>query len=90
MVDRSLEVTWTGKDGEYIQKGVIFGTVKGSAQGVLVAERVALNFIQRMSGIATATHLMCKEVQVNPSQLLSDASYFKFFKSCRSNDMLPD
>ena len=36
-------------------RGQEFGVVRGSARSILVAERVALNFMQRMSGIATAT-----------------------------------
>lgn len=35
-----------------------FPQVRGSARSILVAERIALNFMQRMSGIATATHQM--------------------------------
>ena len=64
MVDPSLSVSWAGKDGDYVREGDRFGTVKGKARSLLVAERVALNFLQRMSGIATATHLMRKEVEV--------------------------
>lgn len=36
----------------------LFPQVRGSARSILVAERIALNFMQRMSGIATATHQM--------------------------------
>eukprot|EP00955_Chlamydomonas_euryale_P055261 356075-Chlamydomonas_euryale.AAC.3 len=48
-------VTWTGKDGDAVTAGTQFGTVRGSARSILVAERIALNFMQRMSGTATAT-----------------------------------
>ncbi len=43
------------KDGDLISKGDIVATVEGSAVGILTAERTALNFLQRMSGIATLT-----------------------------------
>ena len=66
-VDPCLSVTWTGKDGDHVKSGTKFGTVKGSARSVLVAERVALNFLQRMSGIATATAAMTDRMQVRPS-----------------------
>ena len=42
-------------DGEHFNKGNVIATVEGQAQTVLQAERVALNFIQRLSGIATLT-----------------------------------
>src|SRR5215510_9052979 len=44
------------KDGEAIQRGDIVGEVRGGSGSLLSLERVGLNLIQRMSGIATATH----------------------------------
>lgn len=43
------------KDGDYVHKGLKFGKVSGNAHKIVVAERVVLNFMQRMSGIATLT-----------------------------------
>jgi len=43
------------KDGDYVHKGLKFGKVSGNAHKIVVAERVLLNFMQRMSGIATLT-----------------------------------
>ncbi|XP_024027583.1 nicotinate-nucleotide pyrophosphorylase [carboxylating], chloroplastic isoform X3 [Morus notabilis] len=57
-VDPSLKVEWSRKDGDSIQKGLKFGKVYGTAYSIIVAERVALNFIQRMSGIATLTKVL--------------------------------
>src|SRR5215510_3389179 len=42
-----------GREGASIAKGSVFGTVKGPAAALLSGERVALNFLQRLSGIAT-------------------------------------
>lgn len=58
IVDPNLQVSWSMKDGDAVSPGVEFGTVRGSARSILVAERIALNFMQRMSGIATATRAM--------------------------------
>ena len=41
-----IQVTWTGKDGQVVSTGQVFGTVRGSAASILVAERVVLNFMQ--------------------------------------------
>ncbi|KAJ9152325.1 hypothetical protein P3X46_025903 [Hevea brasiliensis] len=57
-VDPSLQVEWSRKDGDYVHKGLQFGKVSGRAHNIVVAERVALNFMQRMSGIATLTKAM--------------------------------
>ncbi|KAJ3692894.1 hypothetical protein LUZ60_011989 [Juncus effusus] len=57
-VDASLQVEWSQKDGNQIQKGTQFGKVYGCARNIIVAERVVLNFMQRMSGIATLTKVM--------------------------------
>ncbi|XP_054822912.1 nicotinate-nucleotide pyrophosphorylase [carboxylating], chloroplastic-like isoform X2 [Prosopis cineraria] len=57
-VDPSLRVEWSQNDGDYIHKGLQFGKVHGRAHNIVVAERVVLNFMQRMSGIATLTKKM--------------------------------
>lgn len=57
-VDPSLKVEWSQKDGDCVHKGLQFGKVYGRAHNIVVAERVALNFMQRMSGIATLTKEM--------------------------------
>jgi len=50
------------EDGAQIGAGTIVATVDGGARGLLEAERTALNFLQRMSGIATATRAAVDEV----------------------------
>ncbi|XP_062111070.1 quinolinate phosphoribosyltransferase [decarboxylating] 1a [Humulus lupulus] len=57
-VDPSLKVEWSQKDGDHVHKGLKIGRVYGTAYSIVVAERVALNFMQRMSGIATLTKAM--------------------------------
>ncbi|KAL9261895.1 Quinolinate phosphoribosyltransferase [decarboxylating] 1a-like protein, partial [Drosera capensis] len=52
------QVEWSHKDGDHVHKGLQLGKVSGRAHGIVVAERVVLNFMQRMSGIATLTKAM--------------------------------
>ncbi len=59
-VDPDLEVTWTAADGDRLAAGTVFGTVVGRARSILVAERLALNLMQRMGGIATAAARMAE------------------------------
>ncbi len=54
-VDPSLEVEVLIKDGARVQPGDIIATISGSVASILKAERVALNFLQRLSGIASQT-----------------------------------
>jgi nicotinate-nucleotide pyrophosphorylase (carboxylating) len=50
-----LDLDVVVKDGERVEKGAVLMRVKGPAQGILTAERTALNIIQRLSAIATET-----------------------------------
>jgi nicotinate-nucleotide pyrophosphorylase (carboxylating) len=54
-VDPSLKVKVLTKDGDIIQPGDIIATITGNVISMLKAERVALNFLQRLSGIASLT-----------------------------------
>ncbi len=54
-VDPRLEVDLVAGDGDRLAKGAIAARVRGRARSILEGERVALNFVQRMSGIATKT-----------------------------------
>ena len=55
LVDSSVTVDLTAADGDAFTAGQVLATVTGPARAVLQAERIALNFCQRMSGIATQT-----------------------------------
>jgi len=54
-LDPRIKFTAHVSDGEYVAKGTVLAKVQGKGRALLTAERTALNFLQRMSGIATAT-----------------------------------
>jgi len=54
--DGGTTVTLNAKDGDFVSPGNELAEIHGSVRGILLGERVALNFLQRMSGIATLTH----------------------------------
>lgn len=58
------------QDGQPIRQGQIIGEVHGRARGILTAERTALNFLQRMSGIATLTHRYVETVRETKAVIL--------------------
>lgn len=66
------EITWEGiyNDGDYCNKNEIAAKVKGNYRTLLSGERTALNFLQRMSGIATKTNKFVKQVDGLPAKIL--------------------
>ena len=62
LTDSAVRVELRAQDGEFFAPGAVLAVVTGPARAVLTAERVALNFVQRMSGIATLTNLYVAEV----------------------------
>jgi nicotinate-nucleotide pyrophosphorylase (carboxylating) len=70
-IDGSLEIEEGMSDGCPMEHGDIVLTISGSARSILVGERTALNFIQRMSGIATLTRQYVDEAS-NPDVKLLD------------------
>ena len=69
-VDPKLAIDVLLNDGTKVKKGDIAFYVQGSSQSILTAERLVLNFMQRMSGIATQTHQLAQLIADLPTQLL--------------------
>lgn len=55
LVDKKLEICIEAGEGQAVKKGAVIATVSGKLASILIAERVALNFLQRLCGIATLT-----------------------------------
>ena len=68
--DSSLQLEVLKEDGEKVSKGDIAFTLKGSARSILSTERLVLNVMQRMSGIATKTRQMVDQISHTKSVLL--------------------
>ena len=68
--DSSLQLDVLKEDGEKVLKGDIAFTLKGSARSILSTERLVLNVMQRMSGIATKTRQMVDQISHTKSVLL--------------------
>ncbi len=62
-VDPSIELNFSYKDGDKIVKGEVIATVSGLARSILTGERLALNLLQHMSGVATRTGEAVEKVQ---------------------------
>ncbi|NBV23510.1 MAG: carboxylating nicotinate-nucleotide diphosphorylase [Proteobacteria bacterium] len=69
-LDRELVVAPHTTDGDSCDTGQILLRVSGSARAILTAERVALNFVQRLSGVATITARFVEQIKGTGTQLL--------------------
>ena len=70
LLDGDTEITLSCKDGDEVKKGQHLGTVKGDIRVLLSGERTALNYLQRMSGIATYTRQIAKLLEGSGTKLL--------------------
>ena len=70
ILDEKTEISFNFKDGEAVKKGDLVGTVTGDIRVLLSGERVALNYLQRMSGIATYTKQVSKLLEGSKVTLL--------------------
>ena len=70
IVDESVKFDLKKQDGESIAKGELLGTITGNITVLLSSERIALNYLQRMSGIATFTNACVKQLAGYKTKLL--------------------
>ncbi len=68
--DKSVKFSSLVNDGDFVKKGETIALVMGSSRSILTCERSALNFLQRMSGIATASHLFKEEVKHTKAKII--------------------
>ena len=60
LIDNKIKFIVKKKDGTLVKKNSLIATIKGKAQNILIAERVALNYLSHISGIATRTNQFVK------------------------------
>ena len=70
ILDEKTEISFNFKDGDAVKKGDLLGTETGDIRVLLSGERVALNYLQRMSGIATYTKQVSKLLEGSKVTLL--------------------
>ncbi len=68
--DFECKFTPLAKDGDKVSKGAKLGVIEGSARVILQAERIMLNFLQRLSGVATETAKYVEALGDSPTKLL--------------------
>ena len=70
MLDEKTEIDFKCKDGDEVKKGELMATLTGDIRVLLSGERVALNYLQRMSGIASYTHSVASLLEGSKTKLL--------------------
>ncbi|QCP36453.1 Quinolinate phosphoribosyltransferase [decarboxylating] [Anaerostipes rhamnosivorans] len=70
LLDEKVAFETELSDGDEIKNGQLMGTLRGDIRVLLSGERTALNYLQRMSGIATFTNSLVKELEGSSTQLL--------------------
>ena len=63
LIDKKIKFITKKKEGSFVKKGNVVVIIKGDAQKILIGERVALNFISHISGVATKTYQFVKLVK---------------------------
>ncbi len=70
LLDKAVEVEFFCQDGDQVKKGDLMAVVTGDIRALLSGERVALNYLQRMSGIATYTKSIARLLEGSKTKLL--------------------
>lgn len=87
-LDKEAVFTAFHTDGEYLEVGTIAFTVKAKAQAILQAERLVLNTMQRMSGIATLTHSYVEKIQNYSTTILDTRKTTPLFRAFEKEAVL--
>ncbi len=69
LIDKKIKFNTKKKEGSFVKKGNVVAIIKGDAQKILIGERVALNFISHISGVATKTYQFVKLVKGNKCKI---------------------
>ena len=70
LMDADVDIAWHRHDGDVVEAGQTLAVIRGAARGLLSAERIALNFLGRLSGIASATQGLVKAVQGHATRVV--------------------
>lgn len=69
-LDKDIKVSWQVKDGDSVRPSQVLATLSGSSRSIISGERVALNFLQTLSSVATQTNLMVTKIAHTKAKLL--------------------
>lgn len=79
-LDKKIKLEYFFKEGQSVKKGQVIAKAEGNARAILAAERVALNLMQYMSGIATKTNLFVAKVKPYNAEILDTRKILPFYR----------
>src|SRR5260370_26694877 len=81
-LDKQVNFRFCARDGQRVQAGIALAEIEGQARAILTAERTALNFLGRMSGIATLTRQFVDEVAGTKAKILDTRKTVPNLRAC--------
>ncbi len=69
-LDSNIDINWNIEDGSSVDKGDVLCSLSGSSRAIITAERVALNFLQTLSAVATQTDILVKKISHTNAKIL--------------------
>ena len=75
LIDDKIKFIIKKRDGSRVKKGSLVALIKGKAKNILIAERVALNFLSHISGIATKTNEFVKLAGKKPKYVVQEKQF---------------
>ena len=69
-LNKNIDIEWKVKDGDLVEPSQLLCTLSGSSRAIISAERVALNFLQTLSAVATQTYYLVGKISHTKAQLL--------------------
>ncbi len=88
LIDEDVTIDWKVKEGDYVQNKALLATVCGNVKSILKAERIALNFLQHLSGIATKTRLFVNEVPNDITKIYDTRKTLPCFRQIQKDAVL--
>jgi len=69
-LNKTIKIDWNIKDADHVKSSQVLCTLSGSSRAIISTERVALNFLQTLSAVATQTHTLVSKIAHTNTQLL--------------------
>lgn len=82
-IDETIVITWHVKDADAVAANTLLFDIEGHARGILTAERTALNFLQLLSGTATATSHYVEKIKHTKTKLLDTRKTLPLYREAQ-------
>ncbi len=88
LIDEEVTINWQVQEGDYVNNKTLLATITGNVKSILKAERIALNFLQHLSGIATKTRLFVNEITNETTKIYDTRKTLPCFRAVQKQAVL--